>query len=355
MKIASIIGTRPNFIKCAPLSREIRKEFDEVLIHTEQHYDYEMNKIFFDELKIPKPDYHLDVKSGSQGKQTGEMLKKIESVLLKENPDLVIVYGDVNSTLAGALAATKLNMKVAHVEAGIRSFDRTMPEEINRILTDDCSDYLFCPTSSAVRNLRKEGFDSMMIYHSGDVMVDSLDENIKIAEKESNILGELNLEQKKYYLATVHRAENTDNSDRLLSILSAFSEIKNLVFICHPRTEKMIRHYASLDTLTDEVRMVIKPVGYFDMLMLEKNASKIITDSGGVQKEAYLLKVPCITLRYNTEWIETVESGWSVLVGSNKESIIKMANVFEPNGKQRNVFGDGKASERIMNVIREYV
>jgi UDP-N-acetylglucosamine 2-epimerase (non-hydrolysing) len=349
MKIASIVGARPNFIKCAPLSREIRKVFSEVLIHTGQHYDYEMNKVFFDELNIPEPDYHLDVGSGNHGEQTGEMLKRTEEVLIKEKPDLVLVFGDTNSTLAGALAAIKLHIKVAHVEAGLRSFDKKMPEEINRILTDHCSDLLFCPTETAVENLKKKGIIKAA-YLTGDVMVDALKENIEIAERKSKILNELYLNPKEYYLATLHRSENTDNFERLKNIVAAFCEISNLIFPCHPRTEKYLKQFGLWDKLTREVN-AIKPLGYLDMLVLEKNANKILTDSGGVQKEAYIFKVPCITLRENTEWVETVEDGWNVLVGADKEKIITMTNEFEPEGKQRNVFGSGDASEKIMKII----
>jgi UDP-N-acetylglucosamine 2-epimerase (non-hydrolysing) len=351
MEIASIVGARPNFIKCAPLSRELRKEFDEILIHTGQHYDYEMNKVFFDELKIPEPDYHLGVGSGSHGYQTGEMLKRIEEVLIKEKPDLVLVFGDTNSTLAGALAASKLHIKVGHIEAGLRSFDKKMPEEINRILTDHCSDLLFCPTETAVRNLEGEGV-TKGVYLTGDVMVDAIKENIKIAEKKSKILGELGLRLKEYYLTTLHRAENTDDESNLRNIVDALCEIEKLVFPCHPRTEKCLKQFGLRDKLTREV-MVIKPVGYLDMLMLEKDAKKILTDSGGVQKEAYIFKVPCITLRGNTEWVETIKDGWNVLVGANKEKIVKMANDFEPEGKQRDAFGSGDASLRITESIKE--
>lgn len=348
MKIASIIGARPNFIKAAPVSREIRKEFKEIMIHTGQHYDYELNKIFFDELNIPEPDYHLGVGSGTQGYQTGEMLKGIEKVLIKENPDLVLVYGDTNSTLAGALAAAKLHIKVGHIEAGLRSFDRSMPEEINRVLTDHCSDLLFCPTKTAVDNLNIERI-LKGVYLTGDVMVDTLKENVNIAEKNSKILDKLGLKPKSYYLATVHRAQNTDEFNRLRNIADSFCEIVDLVFPCHPRTEKCLRKFSLWDELST-VR-IIKPVGYLDMLVLEKNANKILTDSGGVQKEAYILKVPCITLRENTEWVETVEDGWNVLVGADREMIIKKTNDFEPKGEQRNVFGDGKASEKIRKII----
>lgn len=349
MKIASIVGARPNFVKCAPVSRELRKEFDEVIIHTGQHYDYEMNKVFFDELKIPEPDYHLDVGSGSHGVQTGEMLKRTEEVLIKEAPDLVLVFGDTNTTLAGALAAVKLHIMVAHVEAGLRSFDRLMPEEINRVLTDHCSDLLFCPTETAVKNLKTEGI-SAGVYLTGDVMVDALQENIEIAERNTKIMDEFGLKPQEYHLATLHRAENTDDIYKLKSIVDAFCEFENLIFACHPRTEKHLKLDGLWDKLTKKIT-VIKPVGYLDMLLLEKNAKKILTDSGGVQKEAYIFKVPCITLRENTEWVETVEDGWNVLVAENKDKIIKMVNEFEPISKQRDVFGEGDASKKITKVL----
>ena len=349
MKIVTVVGARPQFIKMAPVSKELRKTFEEIIIHTGQHYDYEMNKIFFDELKIPEPDYHLGIGSGSHGHQTGEMLKRIEEVLMKEKPDRVMVFGDTNTTLAGALTAAKLHISVAHVEAGLRSFDRRMPEEINRMLTDHCSNILFCPTETSIENLKREGIVEGA-YLTGDVMVDALKEHIRIAEQESGILDEFELEPRGYYLATIHRAENTDDFNRLKNIVNAFCEIGNLVLPCHPRTEKYLKKYGLWDELTEHVK-VAKPMGYLDMLMLEKNAKKILTDSGGVQKEAYILKVPCITLRENTEWVETVEDGWNVLVGSDKEVIIKMVNEFEPDGEQKNVFGEGKASSEIGRIL----
>ena len=351
MKIASIVGARPNFIKCAPLSRELRKRFNEVLIHTGQHYNYEMNKVFFEELKIPESDYHLGVGSGNHGEQTGEMVKRTEEVLIKEKPDLVLVFGDTNSTLAGALAASKLQIKLGHIEAGLRGYDRSMPEEINRVLTDHCSDLLFCPTETSVENLKREGVTNG-VYLTGDVMVDALKENVGIAEKKAMILNELDLKPKGYYLATVHRAENTDDFNKLKSIVDAFCAIENLVFPCHPRTEKYLKGYGLWDRLTEHVK-VTKPVGYFEMLILEKNAKKILTDSGGVQKEAYILRVPCITLRETTEWVETVEDGWNVLVGADMGRIVKAVNGFEPEGEQRDVFGKGDASERIVEIIRQ--
>jgi UDP-N-acetylglucosamine 2-epimerase (non-hydrolysing) len=349
MKIVSVVGARPNFVKLAPVSKELRKESKEIVIHTGQHYDYEMNKIFFDEMGIPEPDYHLGVGSGSHGEQTGEMLKRIERVLMKEKPDLVLVFGDTNTTLAGGLAACKLHIRVAHIEAGLRSYDRRMPEEINRILTDHCSDLLFAPTRTAVENLKKEGITEG-VYLTGDVMVDALKENIKIAERESIILNELNLKTKEYYLATLHRAENTDDFNNLEDIVAAFCEIGHLVFPCHPRTEKSLKKFNLWDKLTKKIK-VVKPVGYLDMLMLEKNANKILTDSGGVQKESYIFKVPCITLRNTTEWVETVKDGWNVLVGAAKERIVKMAMQFEPKDEQRDIFGEGDASKRIVKIL----
>jgi UDP-N-acetylglucosamine 2-epimerase (non-hydrolysing) len=253
-----------------------------------------MNKMFFDELKIPEPDYHLGVGSGTHGEQTGEMLKRTEEALIKEAPDLVLVYGDTNSTLAGALAASKLHIKIGHIEAGLRSFDRQMPEETNRILTDHCSDLLFCPTETAVKILGTEGIENG-VHLTGDVMVDALKENIKIAEQNSNVLDLLSLKQGKYYLATIHRPENTDDFEKLKSIVDAFCVNEKIVFPCHPRTEKLLKQFGLWDRLTKNVK-VMKPVGYLDMLMLEKNAKKILTDSGGIQKEAYIFNLWCRVL-----------------------------------------------------------
>jgi len=350
MKVISIVGARPNFIKLAPLSKEIRKHFDEIIIHTGQHYDYEMDKVFFEQLGIPEPDYHLGVGSGTHGYQTGEMVKRIEEALLKEKPDVVVVFGDTNSTLAGALAAVKLHVPVAHVEAGLRSYDKRIPEEVNRVLVDHCSDLLFCPTERSVENLKKEGIVKG-VYLTGDVMVDAINQNIRIAEKRSRILKELDLKSKDYFLATVHRAENTDNPERLRSIVEALCDIENLVFPCHPRTEKFLRKYGLWEKVEKSIT-VIKPVGYLDMLVLEKNARKVITDSGGVQKEVYIFKVPCVTLRETTEWVETVEDGWNVLVGADKEKIAKAVNEFEPQRENYGYrFGNGKASEKMTLIL----
>ena len=349
MKIVSIVGARPQFIKASVVSKEIKKQHEEILVHTGQHYDHEMSKLFFDQLGIPTPDYNLGVGSGYQAMQTGKMLEKIEEVLTKEKPDFVLVYGDTNSTIAGALAAVKMHITLGHVEAGLRSFDKSMPEEINRVLTDHCSDFLFAPTKTAVINLEKEGI-TKGVHLSGDVMYDVLLQSLKFAEK-SNILEELNVKSKDYFLTTIHRQSNTDNADNLSNILNALSLVdKKVIFPAHPRATKFIEIHGLKDNIGENIVMV-KPVSYFDFLWLQKNAKKILTDSGGIQKEAYCLNVPCITLRENTEWIETVEDGWNILVGSDKEKIVSAVNSFEPSESQRNIFGDGNASSKIIEII----
>lgn len=346
MKIVSVVGARPQFIKCAPVSRALRKHHEEILVHTGQHYDPEMSDVFFEELDIPKPDYNLGIGSGTQGEQTGKMVIEIEKVLLKEKPDIVLVYGDTNSTLAGALAASKLHIKVAHVEAGLRSFDRAMPEEINRVITDHISNILFCPTDTAVMNLKNEGITEG-VYNVGDVMVDALKYNQKIAEEKSTILQDLNLNPEEFLLATVHRASNTDNKKNLSAIVEAFSDVKEtIVFPIHPRTRKCLKEYNLWEKVLKNTK-VIPPVGYLDMLKLESNARKILTDSGGVQKEAYMLGVPCITLRDNTEWVETVEEGWNILTGADYKKIKHAIENFEGTDIRNNVFGDGNASDKI--------
>lgn len=352
MRILSVIGARPQFIKCAPLSRSIRREHEEILVHTGQHYDAEMSDIFFEELNIPLPDYNLGIGSSSHGEQTGEMLIAIEKVLHKEKPDIVLVYGDTNSTLAGALAASKLHIKVAHVEAGLRSFDRNMPEEINRVITDHISSLLFCPTDSAVINLRKEGILSG-VHQVGDVMLDALKYNLKIAEERSTILDDLNLISKGYLVVTVHRPSNTDSLENLSSIVKALcnSDLP-VVFPVHPRTKKCLKQYELWEKLDGNIK-VVPPLGYLEMLQLTANARKVLTDSGGIQKEAYMLKVPCITMRKNTEWIETIEDGWNVLVGADYESIMDSIGHFEGTKSIGNVFGNGDAAERICDALRE--
>jgi len=348
MKVLSVVGARPQFVKCAPVSREVRKVHEEVLVHTGQHYDYLLSEVFFRDLGIPAPDYHLEIGSGSHGVQTGRMLAAIEEVIGKEKPDLVLVYGDTNSTLAGALAAAKVHVPVAHVEAGLRSFDRRMPEEVNRVLTDHCSDILFCPTATAVANLAAEGVTAG-VHLTGDVMVDALRENLPLAEERSTV----DLPATGYFLATVHRASNTDDPAALRAIMEAFSRLEvPVVFPVHPRTQKKLAGYGI--TPAANVR-VVEPLPYFDMLALLSGARAVLTDSGGVQKEAYILKVPCVTLRENTEWVETIEDGWNVLVGADTNRIVAEADAAGGARRRHSArFGDGHAAERIAAIMREY-
>ena len=353
MKIISIVGARPQFVKAAPLSKELRKNFREILLHTGQHYDHNMSPIFFKELSIPKPDYNLGIGSGSHGEQTGKMLGAIEKILLKEAPDLVLVYGDTNSTLAGALAAAKLHIPIAHVEAGLRSYNRKMPEEINRVVVDHLSDLLFCPTETAVSNLKLEGI-TRGVFNTGDIMLDSLSSSLKAAQRQSRILEKLNLKPKTYLYATVHRPENTDNRRNLKNILDAFGGSgKTIVFPVHPRTKAAIKNLKFKIKNLPNVKF-IDPVGYLDSLQLQVNAKKVLTDSGGIQKEAYVLKVPCITLRTETEWKETVKDGWNVVVGASKEKISDSIKNFSPKGKQNNYFGTGDSVSKIVKIISNY-
>ncbi|MBI2883676.1 MAG: UDP-N-acetylglucosamine 2-epimerase (non-hydrolyzing) [Candidatus Methylomirabilis oxyfera] len=321
MKVVTVIGARPQFIKCAPVSRELRKMATEVLVHTGQHYDDTMSEVFFRELEIPRPDYNLGVGSGPHGVQTGETLKRIEEVLLEERPDHVVVYGDTNSTLAGALAAAKLHIPVAHVEAGLRSFNKRMPEEINRVMTDHISTLLFCPTETAVTNLTQEGM-TQGVHLVGDVMYDALHSNLLLAERMSTILEKLGLRSKGYLLTTVHRAENTDQPENLSNIVNALIEIaesgQTVVFPVHPRTRKQLDALAGNGCAG---LLMIDPVSYLDMVVLEKNAKAVLTDSGGVQKEVCWLGVPCVTLRDETEWVETLADGRNRLAGADTKRI----------------------------------
>jgi UDP-N-acetylglucosamine 2-epimerase (non-hydrolysing) len=350
MKIVSIIGARPQFIKSAPLSRQIRKKHEEILVHTGQHYDPCLSEIFFRELDIPEPEINLGIGSGSQGEQTGRMIIAVESALQKISPDLVIVYGDTNSTLAGAIAASKLPIPIAHVEAGLRSFDQRMPEEINRIVTDRVSTLLFCPTRTSTENLAREGIRDG-VHLVGDVMADALKYNAALAEKNSGILETLGISPHEYLVATIHRQSNTDIRENLVKILEAFGRLgETLIFPAHPRTVKYLKLYGLDRHLPENIRL-IPPVGYLDMIKLMAHARKILTDSGGIQKEAYLLKVPCITLRENTEWVETVEDGWNVLAGTDVDRIVGMVKTFTPVHPQRELFGGGNASSKISEIL----
>jgi UDP-GlcNAc3NAcA epimerase len=355
MKIVSVVGARPQFIKAAPVSKAFKEAgHNEILVHTGQHYDYGMSQVFFDELNISEPDINLKVGSGHHGWQTGQMLMRIEELLMREEPNWVLVYGDTNSTISGALAAVKLQIPLAHVEAGLRSFNREMPEEHNRVLTDHCSDVLLCPTRTAVDNLAKEAI-TRGVNLVGDTMYDAVLQFAEIAKDHSKILQALGLKEKEYLLATLHRPYNTDVPANLNSILSAFIEIEEpIVFSVHPRTRQKI---ASSDNhlnsqLESSGVKVIDPVGYLDMLVLEQHARLVLTDSGGMQKEAYFFKVPCITLRPETEWVETVEEGWNVVVGSNPTSIVEKAHTLQPPPQsQRQIFGKGHASELIVRTL----
>ncbi|GAW94008.1 non-hydrolyzing UDP-N-acetylglucosamine 2-epimerase [Calderihabitans maritimus] len=354
MKIATIVGARPQFIKAAPVSRELRKHHQEIIIHTGQHYDYNMSAVFFEEMDIPRPDYNLGVGSGNHGWQTGRMLEGVEEVLLKESPDLVLVYGDTNSTLAGALAASKMHIPVAHVEAGLRSYNKRMPEEQNRVLTDHISSLLFCPTETAVQNLHREGITTG-VYLVGDVMYDALVYNLAIAREKSDILERLQMFPGEYVLATVHRAENTDDLANLQNIVEALTRIDSpVVFPLHPRTKARLIEADLLNFLeVNDCVLLIPPVSYLDMLVLVSNAEVVLTDSGGVQKEAYILGVPCITLREETEWVETVAAGWNILTGTRPEKILsaimRMRSTDLPERKP--VFGDGQASMKIISIL----
>jgi UDP-GlcNAc3NAcA epimerase len=348
VKIVSIVGARPQFIKAAPVSRVLRQRYTEVLVHTGQHYDHNMSALFFEELDIPEPDYNLGIGSGPHGQQTGRMLEAIEQVLLDERPDWVLVYGDTNSTLAGALASVKLHISVAHVEAGLRSFNRRMPEEHNRVLTDHVATLLFCPTPTAVDNLAREGI-TRGVHNVGDVMYDAVLHNIGIAEKRSNVLERLELQPKGYLLATVHRAENTDDRARLAGIVEAFGLLAEpVVFPAHPRTRAALATFGL--SLAPNVQ-VIEPVSYLDMLLLEKHACLILTDSGGVQKEAYFFAVPCVTLREETEWVETVEMGWNVVVGIEPQQILQTLHSLTPPRTRPELYGNGQAAEQIMQLL----
>lgn len=340
MKIMSIVGARPNFVKMAPLIREIMKSGEEhILVHTGQHYDRNMSEIFLEELNLPPMDHYLHVGSGPHGQQTGRMLEGLEKVMMEDRPDVVIVPGDTNTTIAGALAAVKLGIKTAHLEAGLRSFDRRMPEEINRVAVDHISDLLFVPTEEGMQNLRNEGLEGYLV---GDTMVEACLQNAEIASKKYSVPED-------YYLATIHRPGNTDDRERLEAIFSAFSMLGNVILPLHPRTAKMLEEFA-ISTDGIDIR---EPMGYLEFLAYLKGAKAVITDSGGVQKEAMLLHVPAVTVRPNTEWTETIDLGWNVL--SEPEEIIDRLDYIltierrNPEG----VYGDGRASQRIMGILRE--
>lgn len=355
--VVSIVGARPNFVKLKPIYNVLDKVVNHEVLHTGQHYDYKLSEVFFKEFKLPEPNYNLEIGSGLPGYQVGEMIKKIEKILTEKKYDLALVYGDTNSTFAGAFAAFKSNTKVAHIEAGLRSFDRRMPEEINRLLTDNLSDYLFAPTATSLFNLHRESTMGK-IYETGDLSVEIISEAKELALK-SQIISDLNLEPQKYILFTMHRAENTEFDTSFLSIIRAFECLSDtsIVFPIHPRTRKILEKknlYQKLEKCKNVV--LIPPTGYIDFISLIKNSSKVITDSGGLQKEAYLLSVPCITIRRNTEWIETVNSGWNILTDTNTEKIVSTVRNWNPMEKdQKCVLGRGDTSKVIKKIILDDV
>ena len=361
IKIVTIIGARPQFIKAAAVSRVIRDQFPEsvteVLVHTGQHFDENMSKVFFDQLDIPEPKYNLEISGGQHGAMTGRMLESVEKVLLDEKPDWVLIYGDTNSTLAGALAAVKLQIPVAHVEAGLRSFNMRMPEEVNRIVSDRIATLLFCPTETAVKNLEAEGVTKGVI-NVGDVMFDVALNYKHQARQKSRVLQQLGLEEKAFVLATCHRAENTDDPQRLAQIVDALGTVAKrlpVVFPIHPRTRKLIAEQGLAEKIGEVC--ITDPIPFLDMVALEQAASLILTDSGGVQKEAYFYGVPCITMRDETEWVETVELGWNVLVGASTVGIVSAVDRALARGGASNSaspYGSGDSAQRIVKTLVEF-
>jgi len=385
MKVLSIVGARPQFIKATLISKNFKSmRIKEILLHTGQHYDFNMSEIFFRELNLPEPDYQLCTGSDTHGGQTGKMIVEIEKILFHEKPDVVLVYGDTNTTLAGALASAKLHIPLAHVEAGLRSYDKRMPEEINRVLTDHCANILFCPTETAVINLQKEGFvnvindgqltdksfnsqliidyPSRIVVNVGDVMFDVALKAKKCISKKNEseqILSKYFLKPKKYILTTIHRADNTDDREKMRNIMEALKQIARsemkIFFSLHPRTKKALNE-SNLLTLLPKNLILNEPVCYTEMIALESNARLIITDSGGLQKEAYFFKIPCITARDETEWTELVNIGWNKVVGTKKTSIVSavLASLSEDSEQKdwMEFYGDGKASDRIVEVLR---
>lgn len=360
MKVCIVVGTRPEIIKMSPIIREcVKGDIDFFILHTGQHYSYKLDKIFFEELRIPEPKYNLKVGSGSHGEETGKILIGTEKVLLKERVKITLVEGDTNSVLAGALASIKIGVKVGHVEAGLRSRDRKMPEEINRILVDHISDLLFAPTEIAEENLVKEGIERKHIYVTGNTIVDAVQQNLRIANEKSNILEKLSLRKEKYGVVTVHRQENVDKKRRFIDILKGLEEVYRetgleLIYPIHPRARKMIKKFRL--ELPKGIRM-IEPLGYLDFLKLEANAKIVLTDSGGVQEETCILGVPCVTLRDNTERPETIRVGSNILTGTNPYTILKgvLEMLRRKRGEWENPFGDGRAGKRIFEIVRREI
>ena len=353
MKLAVILGTRPEIIKFSPIIRECeRLGLDYFILHTGQHYSYNMDRVFFEQLELPDASYNLDVGSGSHGEQTGKMLAGVEKILQKEMPDVVLVEGDTNTVLAGALAAVKLGIKVGHVEAGLRSYDRRMPEEINRVLADHCSDFLFAPTENSRDILLHEGISEKQVFMVGNTIVDAVTQNLEISQSKTQILDDLGVEKQKYFLATAHRQENVDDKERFTGIISGLKRVQRefgvpLVYPIHPRAEKRMKEFG----LEPEGLKLVEPLNYLAFLQLERNAALVLTDSGGVQEETCILGVPCVTLRDNTERPETIEVGSNILAGTRPERILEVARTICGRKGWVNPFGDGKTGGRIVNIL----
>jgi UDP-GlcNAc3NAcA epimerase len=353
MKIISVVGARPQFIKAAPVCRALRARHDEILVHSGQHYDYAMSDVFFEELGIPKPDFNLAVGSAGHGKQTGEMLGLLEELFVEQRPDVVLVYGDTNTTLAAGLAAAKLNIRVAHVEAGLRSFNRTMPEEINRVLVDHLSWQLYCPTRTAVQNLGAEGV-TQGVRLVGDVMLDTA-RFFSERSTGDEVLARFGVSRGGYYLATVHRAATSDDAEKLGAVVRALARLgRPVVWAVHPRTAKNLASFG-LDTAVEQAENVqaTPPLSYLDTVALLRDAAGLFTDSGGMQKEAYFFRVPCVTLREETEWVETVDLGWNRLVGTDEDGIVAAASDLSHPSRHPEIYGDGHAAEAIARAIEE--
>ncbi|WP_115863539.1 non-hydrolyzing UDP-N-acetylglucosamine 2-epimerase [Halorussus litoreus] len=352
MTVLTVVGARPQFVKAAAVSRELRREHEEVLVHTGQHYDEEMSDVFFDELGIPEPDDNLGVGSDSHGAQTAEMIAGLEELIAAEEPDAVLVYGDTNSTLAAAVAASKMDTELAHVEAGLRSYNREMPEEVNRVLTDHAADLLFAPSRRAVENLRAESVAGA-VHDTGDVMFDAVLWARDRAADHSTVLDDLGVDPGEYVLATVHRAGNTDDPDRLAAVLDALAaDPREVVFPAHPRTVERMAEYGLRED-AEECITVTEPAGYLDFVRLQDCADVVATDSGGVQKEAFFLDTPCVTMRGETEWRETVEAGWNQLVGADSEAIRRALATAERPTEKPQPYGDGDAAARIAELLSD--
>jgi UDP-N-acetylglucosamine 2-epimerase (non-hydrolysing) len=357
VKVAVVVGTRPEIIKMSPIIRQCEQNgVDYFIIHTGQHYSYNMDQVFFEDLELPRPKYHFTVGSGFHGEQTGKMLTEIEKVLINETPDVLLVEGDTNTVLAGALAAVKLHIDVGHVEAGLRSYDRIMPEEINRVLTDHISNFLFAPTEQSKQNLLNEGIDENKIFVTGNTIVDAVNQNLELSNKKTNVMERLRLTHNNYFLVTTHRSENVDDKERFQGILSGLQDLqkkfqKQIIFPIHPRSRKKMDEFG----LSAEGITFVEPQGIFDFLQLENHAKLILTDSGGVQEEACILGIPCVTLRKNTERPETIEVGLNMLAGTQPDDIVDAVSMMvHRTGMQENPFGSGTSGSTIMKILINY-